>query len=78
MDNSEYISASEIGDYVYCKRGWWLRQRGLLKTTFAMQEGTQKHDNLFLQIIRIQLIQNILLWGGIVLLALLALALIFI
>lgn len=78
MDKSEYISASEIGDYVYCKRGWWLRQRGLLATTFAMQDGTQKHENIFLQIIRIKLIQNILLWGGIVLLVLLILALLFI
>ena len=77
MDKSAYISASEIGDYVYCKRGWWLRQKGFLSTTFAMRQGTEKHDNLFLQLIRIKLIQSILLWGGIVLLALLALVLIF-
>lgn len=77
MDKSDYISASEIGDYIYCKRGWWLRKQGLLPTTFEMQQGTEKHDNLFSQLIRLKLVQNILLWGGIVLLVILALLLIF-
>lgn len=77
MDKSEYISASEIGDYVYCKRGWWLRQHGLLTPNFAMQQGEEKHESILSQLIKLKLIQNILLWGGLVLLALLALMLIF-
>lgn len=77
MNRTEYITASEIGDYVYCKRGWWLRMQGLLPSTFALQEGTEKHDNLFSQLIRVKLVQNILLWAGIVLLVILALLLIF-
>lgn len=78
MDKSEYISASEIGDYVYCKRGWWLRQHGLLTPNFAMKQGEEVHDSIFSQLIRIKLIQTILLWGGLVLLVLLALLLLFI
>lgn len=25
MPKSTYVKASEIGDFVYCKRGWWLK-----------------------------------------------------
>ncbi len=78
MDRSEYISASEVGDFVYCKRGWWLRSRGLLETTFEMQKGTQAHESLFTSLIRIKLIQQILLWSGIVLLVLLIILLLII
>ena len=47
----EYITASELGDYVFCKRGWWLRKKGLLSIpTQAMIEGTEGYDNIFLQL----------------------------
>lgn len=78
MDRSKYISASEIGDFVYCKRGWWLRLQRLLPTTFAMEQGTQSHENIFLQLIRIKKMQQILLWLGLVLLIVLLLLVIFI
>lgn len=78
MDRSDYISASEIGDYMYCKRGWWLRRRGLLSTTFEMKQGTAAHDNLFLSLLRIKRVQTILLWSGVVLLVILILLLIFV
>jgi len=77
MDKSQYISASEVGDFVYCKRGWWLRMQGLLSTTFAMQQGTEEHESILLQLIRIRLIQQILIWVGLVLLVLLLLLVIF-
>lgn len=78
MGRTQYISASEIGDFVYCRRGWWLRMRGLLPTTFVMQKGTQKHESLLRQVLRIKLAQQILLWLGVVLLVILLLLLIFI
>lgn len=41
-----YVTASEIGEYVYCKRGWWLRTQREVKTTPVMQAGTNKHQDL--------------------------------
>jgi hypothetical protein len=78
MNRKEYITASEIGDFVYCKRGWWLRVQGLLSTNFAMQQGTQAHDNLFLTLIRLQWFRKVLLYFGIILLVILILLLLFI
>ena len=40
------ITASEIGEYIYCKRGWWLKDQGLLKTTPVMIQGTAEHSRL--------------------------------
>lgn len=47
MKNDGRVSASEIGEYVYCKRAWYLRSRGLLETTDIMREGTKQHMALF-------------------------------
>jgi hypothetical protein len=46
MKNTDYVTASEIGEYVYCKRGWWLRQNDLLPTTPEMLQGTIEHNRL--------------------------------
>ncbi len=51
MSTSPYITASEMGDYVYCRRGWWLRQNGKGKTTAAMLAGTKGHDTLLHQLL---------------------------
>lgn len=46
MKNNLYISASEISEYVYCQRAWWLRIQGLLSANQAMLEGEIKHTTL--------------------------------
>lgn len=46
MQKDKYVSASEINDYIFCHRGWWLRYNGKLKTTDGMLRGTKTHDNL--------------------------------
>lgn len=40
-----WIRASEIGEYVYCRRSWWLRRVRAVPTTHVtrMQAGTQYH-----------------------------------
>lgn len=48
--SNKYIRASEIGDYVFCKRGWWLRFNGLLAQNEQMVEGIKQHDSLFSKI----------------------------
>lgn len=46
MVEKDYIAASEIGEYIYCKRAWWLRLHGLLGENDVMREGTFKHIKL--------------------------------
>jgi CRISPR/Cas system-associated exonuclease Cas4 (RecB family) len=47
MKNEGYVTASEIGEYVYCRRAWWLRASGIVKEqTTEMLEGTKKHNEL--------------------------------
>lgn len=42
------ITASEISEYIYCKRGWYLRFNNKAPTTQAMLDGITKHEELFL------------------------------
>ena len=46
MNTKNYITASEIGEYVYCKRAWWLRTQGKMETTPQMVRGSTAHNAL--------------------------------
>lgn len=46
MKNTRYITASELGDFVYCKRGWWLRCNNQLSPTGEMLMRTEAHNTL--------------------------------
>lgn len=50
MARENYVTASEIGEYTYCPRGWWLRYHGLLETTPQMEQGTVFHNRLGLKV----------------------------
>lgn len=41
-----WIRASEIGDYVYCRRAWWLRRVRSVASinTAQLQAGTRHHE----------------------------------
>lgn len=43
---TQKVAASEIGEYVYCKRAWWLKQQGNETTTPAMLRGILEHNAL--------------------------------
>ena len=45
-DSSTIIRASELGEYVYCARAWWLRrEQGVeSRNVAAMQSGRAAHD----------------------------------
>jgi hypothetical protein len=45
--NSDYISASEVGNFVYCPKCWWDQVRGLVPETPAMRQGTAHHEGVF-------------------------------
>ncbi len=63
-----FIRASEVGDYVYCHRAWWLRQvEGLVpEHRERLQRGTVHHTRHGMAVRA----SGLLLVVGIVLLAL--------
>jgi CRISPR/Cas system-associated exonuclease Cas4 (RecB family) len=70
--NKDYVLASELGEYVYCKRAWWLRQHGLLDVNARMIEGENEHNMLTwkLLLFRIKFLFSLfLLIAGLVLIA---------
>ncbi len=47
MPHSDIVKASEIAEYVYCKRSWWLRfNEKITGSTEAMDLGTLRHNEL--------------------------------
>jgi CRISPR/Cas system-associated exonuclease Cas4 (RecB family) len=41
------IRASEIGDYLFCKRAWWMRAQGMeAENREALDAGTAEHEDL--------------------------------
>lgn len=48
MNNEEVVTASEISEYLYCKRGWYLRFTNQADITPNMLEGIRRHESLFL------------------------------
>lgn len=46
MASQNYVTASEIGEYVYCPRGWWLKTRGSNLVTPQMVKGIAHHESI--------------------------------
>ena len=47
MERKDYISASELGEFIYCQHAYWLAQRGETRTVSrAMREGSAAHRHL--------------------------------
>jgi len=67
------VRASEIGEYTYCARAWWLRNvRGVHSTHQAlMREGTRRHHHHARQV-------STAVWAGKIAWTLILLALLFI
>lgn len=57
--NVEYVTASELGDFTFCKRGWWLKKNGLLPPNEAMAKGVQNHETLANEVTSAQLLKKI-------------------
>jgi hypothetical protein len=58
------ISASDVADYVYCRRCWYGRLRGLLPArdvTEAMLRGSSQHTHLSSDLTRHAMLRTILL-----------------
>ena len=49
----DYITASEIGEFLYCQRSWWYHKRGEQSAqTAAIERGTQQHEQLAQDIVQ--------------------------
>ncbi len=44
--SDKWIRASDIGDYLYCRRSWWLKQRrGIAsQNVHELEQGTRHHQ----------------------------------
>lgn len=73
MPKKNYVTASELGNFLYCKRCWWLELIGVKPKiiTQTMQNGTKKHsalaDKLYL-LDKKRLIAKAILISGVLLL----------
>ena len=54
MDNSRdtaHVSASEIGEYVYCHRQWWYAAQDLPSLSApVMRQGAKEHERIQQQV----------------------------
>ena len=49
----DYITASEIGEFLYCQRSWWYRKRGEPSAQVeAIERGTVQHEQLAQEVIQ--------------------------
>ncbi len=68
--SKEFISASEIAEYLYCERSWWYRLQGILPSASAskvMKDGTEAHEVFAKEVQRVSAQSRLasrLLWLG--------------
>lgn len=71
----DYISASEIGEYLFCHRAWWLRHHGAKTANVEiLDQGASEHEVLTLAVAQVEQASQTgkwLLWIGAALLILL-------
>jgi hypothetical protein len=56
---ADYVTASELGEYVYCKRAWWLHQHRFTGENAQMLAGIKAHNQLYSQLRFSQFIKTI-------------------
>ena len=51
MSHNDYITASEIAEYVYCNRAWWLRLAGYKnENQEVLDQGSESHTQYSQQV----------------------------
>jgi hypothetical protein len=52
----DYISASEIGEYLFCQRSWWLKLKRIQTSKpEVLKEGTVQHEVLVTQVQQVEI-----------------------
>ena len=72
MSHNDYITASEIAEYVYCNHAWWLRLTGHKnENQEALSQGSEAHTQYSRQVnvvTRLEMLGRTILLIGIALL----------
>ena len=56
------INASEIGNYLYCRRSWWYALQGIpSENQQSLADGKVEHQKIGRQIRQVKLIRRVLL-----------------
>jgi hypothetical protein len=54
MSQDDYITASEIAEYIYCHRAWWLKLAGYKsQNQDVLAQGSESHTQYSQQINRV-------------------------
>ena len=54
------IRSSEIGSYLYCRRAWWYRKKGIKSENQAeMSAGTEMHEHHGRQVVEAGLMRTL-------------------
>jgi CRISPR/Cas system-associated exonuclease Cas4 (RecB family) len=60
MPHDDFISASEIAQYVYCNRAWWLRLMGNQnENQEALSQGSELHTQYSRQVNRVTRLERV-------------------
>lgn len=55
MRDTEWVTASELGDWAYCRRAWWYARQGTARDTGPrLAVGTAGHTVIARQVARIE------------------------
>lgn len=53
--DTEQVTASELGDWVYCRRAWWYARQGAPRdATAPLAAGTREHAAITRHVARIE------------------------
>lgn len=69
MTSPQYVSASELAEYIYCECCWIDKLEGLQQQTLAMEKGSKEHEHIqarFFQISFIKRLALLLILTGII------------
>ncbi len=59
----DYVTASEIGDWLYCRRQWWYARRS--EPTLAaplLERGSATHAAVAVQVRRVERLRTVAVW----------------
>lgn len=61
--NEDYVTASEIGDWVYCRRSWWYtRRRESTLASPLLDRGTAAHEVVTEQVLGTERLHAVAVW----------------
>lgn len=61
--NDDYVTASEIGDWLYCRRQWWYARRGEPTLAAPLRDrGSTTHVAVAVRVRRVERLRTVAVW----------------